>query len=440
MFYCHKNKMFKAIKIKLYPSKSQEDYINNLLGSCRFVYNKCLNKKIEAYNNDKINLGLKELGNYYHQNLTKQEEFSWLKNHNTKVHTQSIFNLLDAYKRFFINGSGFPKYKSKKDNKQSCCFPLLAISKKNNYLSNHLTLTKQLKNIKFKTSDRYKNYLDKNKDGIRSATLVKTKANIYYLSILVDGDIDKKLSKPINDVIGIDLGIKDFIVTSDNQRFKNIKSIRNNEKKLIKLNRQLSKKQFNSKNRNKAKIKLARFHEKISNIKENYLHQITNKLLNENQVIVMEDLNVNGMLKNHNLAKSISELSLFEFKRKLKYKSEWYRRDIIEIDQWYPSSKLCNNCGSKNNNLKLSDRTWKCCKCGTVHDRDHNAAKNIRNEGLRILELNKNFDLKTNKEIKIGQRLPELTLADYPLMDEHQETDLRSYDRMKQEINLKNIN
>jgi len=426
--------MFKAIKIKLYPSKLQINYLNNLFGSYRFVYNKCLNKKIEVYNLDKSNLGLKELQHYFYQDLSKQKEFSWLKDHNTKVMKQSIFCILDSYKRFYINNAGFPKYKSKKDNKQSVHFPLETISIKNNYLSNHITFVKQLKNLKFKTSDRYKQYLDKNKAGIRSATLVKTRANTYYLSILVDGDIDKKLSKPINNVIGIDLGIKDFIVTSDNERFENIKSFRNNEKKLIKLQKQLSKKVNGSKNKNKARIKLAKKYEKIGNIKDNYLHEVSNKLLNENQVIVMEDLNVKGMMKNHNLAKSIQELSLFELKRKLKYKSEWYGRDIIEIDQWYPSSKLCSNCSYKNNKLTLNQRSWKCCKCGTIHDRDLNAAKNIKNEGLRILGLDNNYDLINNK---IGIRDAEFKLVDYPLMDEHSEMNLRSYDRMKQEDKIR---
>ena len=181
------------------------------------------------------------------------------------------------------------------------------------------------------------------------------------------------------------MGIKDFIVTSENQIFENIKIKRSNEKKLIKLNRKLSRKQKDSKNKNKARIKLAKFHEKLNNIKENYLHHVSNQLLNENQVIVMEDLNVNGMMKNHNLAKSIQELSLYHFKEILKYKAEWHRRYVVEIDRFYPSSKLCSNCGNKNDELTLKDREWTCPECHSVLKRDLNAAINIKNEGLRIL-------------------------------------------------------
>lgn len=375
--------MLKAVKIRLYPNIDQINYINNLLGSCRFVYNQCLQLKIEEYTQNNKSLGLKELGNFFHQTLTKNEEYSWLKEHNTKVLKQSIINLLDSYKRFFVNGTGFPKYKSRKENKLSCRFPIDAISRKNNYLSGRLTLS-GIKNIKYKTSDRYKHYLDKNKAGIRSATLTKTKSNQYFLTILVDGDV-KTLNKPKNNFIGIDLGIKTFIVDSNNNSYENIKVKRNNGDKLRRLNQLLSRKQKGSKNKEKARIKLARFNSKLNNQKENYLHEISNQLLNENQVIIMEDLNVSGMLKKHKLARSIQELSLFRFKQILEYKAKWYNRDIIQIDRFYPSSKLCSNCGFKNNHLTLEDREWICSTCKVKHDRDFNAAKNILNEGKRLL-------------------------------------------------------
>jgi putative transposase len=383
--YTHKlNSMLKAIKIRLYPNNGQEIYINKLLGCYRFVYNKCLDIKIKKYTEEGVNYNLKDLGNYFHQDLSKNEDYNWLNEHNTKVLKQSIINLLDSYKRFFINGNGFPKFKSKHDNKLSCRFPSEAISKKNNYLTNKLTLTGELKNIKFKCSDEYTKYLDKYKSNIKSATLSKTKSGNYFLSILIDGDLNKTLNKT-NNSVGIDLGIKDFIITSESEIFENIKIKRNNKNKLVKLHRNLSKKQKGSKNKNKARIKLARFHNKLNNKKENYLHHVVNTLLNENQVIVMENLNVKGMMKNHNLAKSIQELSLYRFKEILKYKAEWYGRDIIEIDRFFPSSKLCSNCGNKNNELKLKDREWTCTSCNTTHDRDVNAAINILNEGKRIL-------------------------------------------------------
>ena len=415
--------MLKAIKIRLYPNKQQKNYIANLLGSYRKVYNLALRYKKEAYDNDKTNLGLKELGKEFHNNWTKSDDYFYLKEHNTKVLKQAIINMLDSYKRFFVNKTGFPKFKSKHNNKQSCRFPLNAISKRNNYESGRLTLVTKLKDIKFKTSDRYKRYLTKYKDNIRSATLTRTRSGNYYLSILVDGDLSKKLPTPNNDIIGLDLGIKDFIVTSEKTKFENIKVKRNNKKKLSKLSRKLSKKQKGSNNKNRARIKLARYHEKLNNKKENYLHHVANQLLDENQVIVIEDLNVSGMMKNHKLARSIQELSLYRFKEMLRYKSKWYGRDLIEIDRYYPSSKLCCKCGFKNDDLKLSDREWECPKCEVTHDRDYNAAINIKNEGQRILTINNcnlNSDVSSinstntnftnsNDNIMIGYRLPELT-------------------------------
>lgn len=376
--------MIKGLKLKLYPSKSQEIYINKLLGSTRFVYNKCLEYKKEIYIKNKVNVNLSEMSKYLYNNLTKDAQYIFLTEHNTKIYNQELLKLMDAYKRFFINGNGFPKFKSKRD-KQSCRFPKLAISIKNNYNTKKLTLTKQLKNLKFGCSIEYLNILKENKDDILSATLTKTKSNNYYLSILINCDYKKQLPKPINNIIGIDLGIKTFITTSNNEIFNNLKLKRNNQKKLNKLHRELSRKINNSKNKEKQRIKLAKFYEKLNNKKENYLHEVTNKLLNDNQVIVMEDLNVSGMMKNHKLARSIQELSLHRFKSILEYKANWYGRDIIIIDRYYPSSKLCSNCNYKIINLKLSERDWICLKCKSKHDRDHNAAINILNEGERIL-------------------------------------------------------
>jgi len=399
--------MLKAIKIRLYPNKNQQEYINKLLGCCRVVYNKCLDKKKISYLDDKSNLNLTHLSRYFHKELIKLEEYSFLKEHNTKILKQSILNMLDSYKRFFINNNGFPKFKSKHDNKQSCRFPIDAISTTNNYMTNKLTLTKQLKNLKFKCSSKDQNYLQKYRLNIKSATLTKNKSENYFLSILIDGDIERKLPKPKNDIIGIDMGIKKFLVCSNGETFDNIKIKRNNEKKLIKLNRQLSKKINGSKNKNKQRIKLAKYQEKLNNIKENYLHKVSNKLLNENQVIVIENLSIKNMMLNHKLARSIQELSLNQFKNIMLYKSNWYGRYIVEVDKWFPSSKLCSVCGFKNDELTLSDREWICPKCYTNHDRDKNASTNIENEGKRI----------------VGVRYPKLTLVDN-----------HNIDWMKQEI------
>ena len=403
--------MLRAIKVRLYPNKNQEVYINKLLGSCRFIYNQCLNKKINDYKELKINLNLSSLGKYFHNDLTKNPDFNWLQEHNTKILKQSIIDMLDSYSRFFKQGSGFPKFKSKND-KQSCRFPIDAISKNQDFSKSKISLTKQLKNLKFRTSDKYINYLIKNQSNIRSATLSKNKSNEYFLSILIDGDLIKQLDEPKNDIIGIDLGIKDFVITSKGQTFENLKLIRNNQKKLSKLQRQHSRKKKGSKNKEKARKRLARFHQKLVNIKENYLHKVSNTLLNENQVICMENLNVKGLLKNHNLAKSIQELSLSRFEAILKYKSNWYDRQIINIDRFFPSSKTCSDCGYINNELNLSDREWVCPDCGVIHDRDNNAAINIENEGLKIY-----LNLYKNKIPICDGKLTPLESSDYTLVE-----------------------
>jgi len=208
---------------------------------------------------------------------------------------------------------------------------------------------------------------------------------------------------------------------SDGETIDNPKWIRKNENKLKKIQKQLSKKVKGSNNRNKLRVRLAKVHEKIKNQKQDFLHNITTKIINENQVIVLEDLNVSGILKNHKLAKSIQELGLGELRRQLEYKSLWYNRDLIFVDRWFPSSKTCSCCGWKNNSLSLNDREFICEDCGLVIDRDLNASINIENEGLRLY-----------KE-KIGQRLPEFTLVDNPLMDDKEEIPLKSNDWMKQE-------
>jgi len=414
--------MLKAIKIRLYLNEEQETYVAKLLGSCRFIYNQLLTFKIKEYNENKKSVSFGELGRKL---VDLKNEFIWLKETHSKVQQQSMINLDYAYKNFFKNSSGFPNFKSKHDYKESCRFPSDALSDIN---GNMISLIKQLKNIHFKCSIKDEKYLNKHKNNIKSATLTRTKDKKYCLSILIDGEMSKTLPSVSRDkIIGIDLGIKDFIITSDNTKYENIKVRRNNENKLIKLHRQLSKKQKGSKNKEKQRIKLAKAYKKLYNIKENYLHHIVNKLLSENQTIVMEDLSVKNMIKNHKLAKSLQELSLYRFKEILKYKAEWYGRDIILINKYFPSSKLCSCCSSKNTELKLSDREWKCTSCNTIHDRDYNAAINIVNEGKRILN--------------IGLSSPEYTLEDYPLMDDKEpKIPLKSNDRKRQEKNVISLN
>ena len=379
--------MLKSIKIQIYPNSNQIIYINNLLGSCRFTYNKLLSYRIETYNNTKITLGINELSKYLTYELKNEHLF--LKDIYAASLQQEIINLETAYKNFFKNDFGFPKFKSKKNNKNSCRFPTPS---RNSIIGNKLTIIKPLKNILFKCSTKNEKYLNKNKDNIRSGTLSLTKSGKYFYSILIDRD-NTKILKETNNIIGLDLGIKDFVVTSNNTKYDNIKIIRNNEIKLKKLNRKLSKKQNNSKNKEKCRIKLAKFHNKLNNKKEYYLHSIVNELLSDNQTIVIEDLNVKGMMKNHSLAKSIQELSINRFKQILIYKCNWYNRDLIIIDRYYPSSKLCNVCKTKNDNLELKDREWVCDNCHAKHDRDYNASLNIKNEGIRINNIRSNSKL-----------------------------------------------
>ena len=388
--------MLKAIKIKLYPNNEHLIYINQLIGTNRFIYNNCLNFKINQYKENKKSTNLKDTNNHV---KSLKNDLTWIKDSHSKVIQQTLINLETAYKNFFKNNKGFPKFKSKKD-KQSVRFPVDAII---GIQGNRINLIKKLYDIHFKCSRKDEIYLNKNQNKIKSATLSKTKTNEYYLSILIDGDL-KILKKSDNLISGIDLGIKDFIVTSEGQKYENLKFKSSNNKKLRKLQKDLSRKEKGSINREKARIKLAKLHEKINNRKEYYLHSVVNKLLGENQVIIIEDLNVKGMLKNHCLAGSIQELSLYRFKEILKYKASWYGREVFEISRWFPSSKLCSCCGYKNKELTLKDRKWICPSCGCILDRDLNAAINIRNEGI--------------KSIKVGMSLPEFKLMETSNVDD----------------------
>ena len=377
--------MLKAIKIRLYPNKTQENSLNSLLGSYRFVYNQCLAFKKSRYENEKLNTNLSDLGHYLHQDL--RTEYTWLTEHNTKVLKQSIINLEQAYRNFFKQGKGFPKFKSKHDE-QKARFPQEAVASKtfDEELSK-LNLTKTIRELKFECSDRDKNYLYKNKERIKSVTITKKKCGHFYATILIDGDLLRNITPATDKTVGVDLGIKSLLTLSDGTSIENPKWIRSNEKQLKKLQKQLSKKQKGSNNRHKAKIKLAKKHEQIKNQKQDFLHNITTKIISENQVIILEDLNVSGMMKNHKLAKAIQELGLHEMRRQLEYKSQWYGRELVFVDRFFPSSKTCSCCGCKNNNLKLSDREFICEECGLIIDRDENAAINIENEGLRLREL-----------------------------------------------------
>ena len=393
--------MLKAIKIKLYLNDYQKIYANKLLGSSRFVYNQCLSYKSLEYGLWNNTLNLSDLNKHV---IELKQDKEWLKESHSKVIQQSLINLETAFKNFFNKKSKYPVFKSKHHN-QSCRFPVDAIMGVN---GNRINIIRPLKDIHFKCSRNDEKYLNSNQSLIKSGTLSKRKSGDYYFSIILDRS--NKILPKVNTIIGLDLGIKDFIVTSEGGIYENLKSKRNNQKELARLHRRLSRKKKGSKNRVNSRIKLSKFYEKLNNRKEYYLHGVVNQLLNENQVIVMEDLNVKGMMKNHKLARSIQELSLNRFENILKYKALWYGREIIQVSQWFPSSQLCSCCGYQNHELTLADREWTCPECGVVHDRDLNAAINIRNEGQRI---------------KIGLSSPELTL---------QESKTKVPRRMKKEI------
>lgn len=377
--------MLRAIKVRLYPNKEQEQTLNKVLGTCRFVYNHMLALKQEEYNENKKVLSYFDLSKYLLGTLRKDEQYSWLKEQNTAVMRQSIKQMLIAYDNFFKNHNGFPKFKSKKD-KQSALFPLIAISKRNTFETRHISLTKPLKNLRFRCSDLLFSRLQKYKKGIRAATLSKTKSGNFFLSIVVEmDDTELKKFEQTNKQVGIDLGVKDFVITSDGEVFENKHFFKLQEKKIKKLQRQLSKKKKGSNNRNKQRIRLAKAYEKLTNQKDYYIHCVVNSLLADNDVVFMEDLNVSGMLKNHHLAKAIQEIGFYRFKEVLVNKALVNDKKVVFVDRFYPSSKTCSKCGYKKKDLKLTDREWTCPQCGHHHDRDINAAVNILREGQRII-------------------------------------------------------
>ena len=411
--------ILRAVKIRLYPNKQQEQTLNKVLGCYRFVYNQMLALKQKAYNADKTNLGLCELSKFFHGELLKDEQYSWLKEQNTKVMKQAIRQMLSAYDGFFKLGKGFPKFKSKKD-KQSALFSCEAISKSNTFDTKHITLIKSLKNLKFRCSNLYFNRLQRYKDNIKSATLSKTKSGKFFLSVLLSMNEEEfKQFRHTDNRVGIDLGVKDFVITSDGQVFENKHFFKKSENKIKKLQRQLSKKAKGSNNRNKTRIKLAKAFEHLVNQRIDYIHGVVNSLLRTYDYVFMENLNVQGMLKNHRLAKAIHEIGFYTFKSILKNKAMLNDKFVIEVDRWFASSKICHCCGYVYKNLTLGEREWICPVCGELHNRDVNAAINILIEGDKIL---------------VGGRTTELTLAENPTVDDRCESNLKSSGSLKQEV------
>ena len=354
--------MYKAFKYRLYPTEPQKELIAKHIGSSRFVYNLALETKNAAY------IGAKH--NYSAFDLVKQlpelkKELPWLKEVNSQSLQQSIQNMDIAFKKFF-KGAGFPKFK-KKSNKGSFSIP------QNVIVENGLLIIP-----KFKEGIKIK--LHRPTQGtIKSATISVTPTGKYFVSILCDTKEEIPTKAPITEstTIGIDLGIKDFAITSEGEVFENPKYLRKAQSKLKYVQRKFSK------NKGKrTKKKLVKLHEKVVNKRKDFLHKVSTKLIRENQTICLENLGVSNMIKNHNLAQAISDVSWAEFNRMIEYKAEWYGVNILRIGRFAPSSKTCE-CGVINKELTLSDRVWKCKRCGKVNHRDELAARNIKKFALK---------------------------------------------------------
>ena len=356
--------MFKALKFRLYPSEPQKELITKHIGSSRFVYNLALETKTTAYLGSKHNFSPFDL---IKQLPELKKECEWLKEVNSQSLQQSIQNMDIAFKKFF-KGAGFPKFKSKHKGKQAFSIPQNVIVE-----NGKLIIPKFKEGIDIVLHREIKG-------TIKSATISVTPTGKYFVSILVDTntEIPTKALITESNTIGIDLGIKDFAITSDGEVFENPKHLRKSQSKLKYVQRKYSK------NKGKrTKKKLAKLHEKVVNKRKDFLHKTSNKLIRENQTIALEDLNVTGMVKNHNLAQAINDVSWSTFVTMLEYKADWYGKNILRIGSFAPSSKTCSCCGYINKELTLKDREWTCPKCNSVLDRDVNAAINIKSFALK---------------------------------------------------------
>lgn len=357
----------KAFRFRLYPTPEQEKVLASQFGQARFVYNFFLRKRIDYY---AMNKGKAKQSLNYHDtakmltDLKQQPDTIWLKESNSQALQQSLRHLDNAYNRFFNNGFKFPNFK-KKSRKQSFSVP------------QHFTIDVKAKMLHIPKLTPIKIVLHREIEGTaKSITISKTPSGKYFASILCE--IEKVIKpKKKGNQIGIDLGLKSFLITSDNERVDAPKYLRKSEDKLARLQQLLSRKAKGSNRRNKARIKVARIHEKIVNQRSDFLHKLSHRLVSDNQAIFAEDLHVKGIMTNHCLAKSVADSGWSEFIRQVKYKSEWNGVCFGQVDRFFPSSKRCHSCGWINEALSLKDREWTCHGCGQVVDRDFNAAQNI---------------------------------------------------------------
>jgi len=354
-------------KFRLKPTKEQQELLNKHFGSVRWTYNYFLNQRKQEYLNNKKSI------NYYDQakeltELKRQEETEWLKETNSQSLQYSLKCLDQAYQNFFNKRTQFPRFKSRKSK-------------------NSFTVNQHVKNegklIRFpKFNEGIKMIMEREIKGkIKKATLSRTPTGKYFVSILTE--LDYQPVSKTNQSVGIDLGVKDFLVLSNGTKIKNHRFLKHYERQLKLHQKHLSRKTYKSNRYERQRLKVAKIHEKITNSRMDLIHKTTSSLISDFDKIYLEDLNVKGMMKNHRLAKSIGDVSWGKFIDVLTYKAEWNNKEIIHIDRFFPSSKTCYKCGYIHNGLTLKEREWTCKECGVVLDRDVNAAINILNEGCR---------------------------------------------------------
>lgn len=363
-------KMLKTVKVRIYPTVQQQELLAQAFGSVRWLWNRFLDLTNQTYKQTGKGLSRYDLQK---QLPDLKKEYEWLKNTYSQCLQVVCLNLSRAFINFFERRADYPRFKSK-HGKQSLSYP------QNVKISGDTISFPKIGEIFAKIHRPIEG-------AIKTVTITKNKCNQYYASVLFEDG--KEIPNPSSEgkAIGLDMGLNDFCITSDGSKFANPKWLKKHERNLKIKQKSLSRKKKDSKNRAKAQIKVAKVHNKITRCREDFHHKLSRRIVNENQVIVCENLNIKGLVKNHCLAQAISQVGWGQFQTMLSYKAELEGRIYLEIDRFFPSSKTCNHCLNVVDSLPLDVRQWTCNHCGTKHDRDINAAKNIRDEGLRFLSL-----------------------------------------------------